>query len=364
MESVNEHESVEKNQKQIYYKIIGDNHKYHLGLNAMKEAFDDSSSCTTGGLYYTKKEHVWNFLHDGNKICKIEIPDDAKQVRVTSISGTCFKSDKINILELQHICVQTIIDWDLPMMHDAIACMYGYLDVLQHLQSLNEDTFTVSLYTASTEGQVHILDWWYDYTRQYKRRFALGHQVLECIDYTHHVPVLEWFYNKKDMIPFRYTSKAVDNASNYGHISVLDWWFRKNQLNNVPFEYTDVALDGAAFYGQAHVLDWWLDKYIKYNIPLKYTNLSILRASRENHINVLDWWLNKYLQYKDTKRRIEFKWDKKEIKKRLRNSHKNKQFHKFDDCVLKWWANFFEEYEVKFNWRKCKREIRIKPRNK
>ncbi len=73
-------ESIEK----LFYKIIGDNYgnfPYHLGLNSLeetKEEFNPEPTCRSGGLYYTTIEHILEYLHHGDKLCILSVPNSAR----------------------------------------------------------------------------------------------------------------------------------------------------------------------------------------------------------------------------------------------------------------------------------------------
>lgn len=335
----------------IYYKIIGNNHgtfNYHLGLNTLEEngeIFDDSSSCTAGGLYYTTKKYIWKWLSYGNKICKLRIPDDARQVEVrlrTNIQDKkLFKSDKIIILDIQDICLKTIIDWEIPMMSIKQACQYGYLDIVVFLYQ-GRDQYKVNQIDviASRYGMIHILEWWFDHIRWHVDPPSISFSVDSAAS-NGHLPVLElwWLKSKELFIEFTYTYKAMDAASHEGYIHVLDWFFDKYMNHNIPLRYTCMAMDHASYYDKINVLDWWLDKCIKNNIELKFTPSAMLYASHKGYVHILDWWVDKHVHYN-----VELKYNEIDIKLQLK---------RFQPKVVAWWKNFLK------NKSKIKHEIKL-----
>lgn len=114
---------------------------------------------------------------------------------------------------------------------------------------------------ASQFGCVHVLDWWIE----------ICHQLH---------------------IPFRFSQHALDCASRYGQLRVLDWW-KKQYLRNrsLHLNYTKDAVDNAH---SPEVLDWWFEMYSKYDVDLRYSTRSIDRCK---DTRILDWWLNAYLTY-------------------------------------------------------------------
>ena len=74
----------------IYYKVLNKelNHvgfQYKLGLNIDTEEFNSSGSNESGGLYFTDKENIIKYLHFGEYIAEITIPDDAQSIMIIII---------------------------------------------------------------------------------------------------------------------------------------------------------------------------------------------------------------------------------------------------------------------------------------
>ena len=88
-----------------YYKIIGNNFghfNYKLGLNSLSdngETFDPNVKCGPGGLYFCDITHIFEYLEYGDKVCTIELPEDAQVVKVENK----YKSDKIIITSIQDV---------------------------------------------------------------------------------------------------------------------------------------------------------------------------------------------------------------------------------------------------------------------
>jgi hypothetical protein len=81
----------------------------------------------------------------------------------------------------------------------------------------------------------------------------------------------------------KYTENALDRASEYGQINVLNWWVK----SNLPLKYTSNALIRASSNGYINVLNWWRES----NLPLKYDKVIIFENACNNcSLDVLDWW--------------------------------------------------------------------------
>jgi hypothetical protein len=80
----------------------------------------------------------------------------------------------------------------------------------------------------------------------------------------------------------------INAASAIGSIKVLD-----NCINNknVPCTYNYKAINAASMYGHVHVLEWWYS-HIKCK-GIVYSNAAIFRATMNGHLNVLEWWYSK-----------------------------------------------------------------------
>ena len=67
--------------------------------------------------------------------------------------------------------------------------------------------------------------------------------------------------------------------------------------HGIKLKYSKYAIDNASQNGHINVLDWWLKTSIKYKIKLKYSNYSIYYASNKNNHKVLVWWLNASIEH-------------------------------------------------------------------
>ncbi|KNE63395.1 hypothetical protein AMAG_08528 [Allomyces macrogynus ATCC 38327] len=95
------------------------------------------------------------------------------------------------------------------------------------------------------------------------------------------VDAMRWWATHK--LPFFYSPEAMDCASLYGHLAVLDWWLRESRVEPL---YTAAAVGNASRQARANVLEWWKQS----GLPLKYTVDIRRRGLASDHRGVTSWW--------------------------------------------------------------------------
>jgi hypothetical protein len=87
---------------EIYYKITNKNEKhfeyqYKDGLNILDKEFGENEvdDSLVGGLYFTDKENIHNFLNHGIFIREIRLPTNAKCIKFTGILDTYYRSNML-----------------------------------------------------------------------------------------------------------------------------------------------------------------------------------------------------------------------------------------------------------------------------
>jgi hypothetical protein len=103
-----------------------------------------------------------------------------------------------------------------------------------------------------------------------------------------HIQVLEWFKNSG--YEFKYDNYAISYASKSGNIKVLEWF--KN--SGYEFKYDVRAINWASDKGNIKVLEWF--KNSKYEF--KYSEWAINNASMRGHVEVLEWFKNSGYKFK------------------------------------------------------------------
>ena len=87
-----------------FYKFVGKNgnminrgYQYKFGRNDLREKFNPSGKCSSGGLYFADKNNIVRFNNFGDNLYEVGVPDDA---RVYEESCT-FKTDSIILKEIE-----------------------------------------------------------------------------------------------------------------------------------------------------------------------------------------------------------------------------------------------------------------------
>ncbi len=97
--------------EKVYYKILAcdwvhHGFQYKEGLNVDTVPFNPTGLCTPGGLYFTEKENIFDFLEYGCFIVEVRLPVDARVYK----DNNKYKADKIIISNPQFLSdyVQTL----------------------------------------------------------------------------------------------------------------------------------------------------------------------------------------------------------------------------------------------------------------
>ena len=85
-----------------------------------------------------------------------------------------------------------------------------------------------------------------------------------------------------------YSTESIDNASSNGKINILNWWLNANKEYGIELKYTEKAINFASKFDYVEILDWWA----KSGLALKYNSNAIDYASIGCKIKTLNWWLN------------------------------------------------------------------------
>lgn len=137
---------------------------------------------------------------------------------------------------------------------------------------------------ASRFGQTKVLSWWLSESdsschdplpREYDS------EPLDEASQKGHIHVLQWW--KSSGLSLRY-GLVMDVASASGQLPVLEWW--KN--SGLPLEYDRHALRSASYRGEVEVLEWWK----RSGLRLIYDKEVLVEATKFNRVEVLEWWKN------------------------------------------------------------------------
>ena len=90
-----------------------------------------------------------------------------------------------------------------------------------------------------------------------------------------------------------YKNNIINNASQHGHIQVLEWF--KNSC--YEFKYNESTINFASINGHVLVLEWFKNSGYEF----KYNEWAINYAFLNGHIQVLEWFKNSNYKFKYTK---------------------------------------------------------------
>ncbi|KAJ6789668.1 hypothetical protein PWT90_05149 [Aphanocladium album] len=92
----------------------------------------------------------------------------------------------------------------------------------------------------------------------------------------------QWFADRH-----MYDAEAVDGASRYGHVDMLDWWWRQSGM---PLRYTETSLEQASANGHIAVLQWWQEAAVQDESVVLRPGRALLWAAQLGRADVLQWW--------------------------------------------------------------------------
>lgn len=167
-------------QTPMYFKIIGNNlgnFPYHLGLNTLTENREKFNPApyygASGGLHYTTVAHILEYVGFGDRLCIVEIPEDAQVVEMENPDKyspiRSFKCDKMNIIEMKDLKQVSTWEYLVSMGADVranndwslhLACAEGRLEVAKYLVSMGANVHTANeraVIESSSYGMIDVV---------------------------------------------------------------------------------------------------------------------------------------------------------------------------------------------------------------
>ncbi|KAI8803038.1 hypothetical protein BJ742DRAFT_777712 [Cladochytrium replicatum] len=86
-----------------------------------------------------------------------------------------------------------------------------------------------------------------------------------------------------------YSDVAMDLASKYGHIDVLEWW---RVSSGSSLYWTRHAVEWASAFGHVDVLQWWKNS----ELGMEWNDMAVEMASKNGRAEVVEWWSNSGLE--------------------------------------------------------------------
>ena len=133
---------------------------------------------------------------------------------------------------------------------------------------------------VSWRGHVYVLEWWKQYCSEADIEFRYEHDAIDYASFYGRINILNWWVQSG--LQLKYSNKAIDGASLCGHINVLDWWIQ----SGLELKYSYDVINDASIYGCVDALNWWL----KSGLDVDYTDYAIISAAQGGNSRILMWW--------------------------------------------------------------------------
>ena len=143
---------------------------------------------------------------------------------------------------------------------------------------------------AFTNGYINILNWWRDQAVYGTLEFKMRNPIID--NAIGDKSVLFWCFDnynflKNHNIILEYSERIVDLAAKNGKVDILDHWIKFININKLEFKYTNNAINDASCYGRVDVLNWFLVS----GLELKFDKEYIEYLIKLDH-NISTWWIN------------------------------------------------------------------------
>ncbi|ORZ32632.1 hypothetical protein BCR44DRAFT_54976 [Catenaria anguillulae PL171] len=143
-------------------------------------------------------------------------------------------------LEQNLIPVRPTTIKDLPV----IAAEHGLVELLEYCKGTpalaKKVTYSTSALTAaSTNGHLHVLEWW----EANKKRITCGDETLRNATEHGQLAVLDWWFDKSGCKHLVYDKQVLVNALRYGQLDVLEWWMQRSVFDQDEIKHAFSSLE-------------------------------------------------------------------------------------------------------------------------
>lgn len=266
---------------------------------------------------------------------------------------------------------RALIKAGLNYSKDAInnAALYGHLDVIEWF-------YNYSKYVSDDEWFKNHLKYVYDKNqlttiKRFNINFKFTVKALYNATVHRNIKILDWFYNHEKLFTKEWNEEnshylLINNIANHYDTEILEWFFNHSNLATnkyfPKFEYTEELIDNASAHGKINVLNWFYDKYSANLLKFKYTKLAINMASYFGNIASLNWWL----RHKDLGIELKYSsaaidscsrmclidtldwWFYSGLKLKYTSDTINFAASENDINILSWWKNKYIYYDLEF----------------
>ena len=255
----------------MYYKVtnekeIHNGFQYKDGLNKLDIPFERNGTCVKGGLYFTDREHIYQFLGYGNGIREVTLPETAQMVKDSGTESVKYRADSIILGKKWNLAdVETWKEFKLNDMDRA--AQFGHLEIVKCLHEIGKNCSIDAMDFAAKNGHLDILKYLHEIEKDCTTN-AMDHAAENG-----HLDILKYLHE----IGKECTTDAMDRAAQFGHLEVLKY------LHEIGKECTTNAMDYATLYGHLEVL-----KYL-HEIGKNCTVFAMDWAASKGHLEIIKY---------------------------------------------------------------------------
>lgn len=369
--------------EEIFFKVTNVNEKhngyqYYDGLNILEEEFQEFGSCVPGGFYFSDAEKIHKFYNYGSNLRIVKLPKNNPNFKMVKdpdgdkwranmiilcekydlndintyqkfglkipddiVERICKSKSVENLNKLYESCHTQKMNFDDQYLYQIVKAELcnDRSDIYDHLLKMHDDNkinlqhiefrslmyykydnkphllnfilnlnyrIDFGLYTGSfhlpldyisKEGDVDKLKYWLDMFIKNNKTHMLQYSssAMDNASDNGHIKILDTWaeYHKKYGLKLKCTVNSTNSASRNCNIDVLNWW-RSFYANNRKLKLFNVSegVDYASKTGNITMLNWWMDTCDEFKLPFKCTNVAIDTILRSGNIHVLEWWKN------------------------------------------------------------------------
>jgi len=275
----------------MYYKIIGKNfgkYPYKLGLNTLadnREKFSRGAVCARGGLYFSDIKNIFGYLHYGDKVCTLTIPDDAQVIKVENK----YKADKIYIHKITEINIDTIkylvkCGADVDRLKHWAATT-GNLEIIKYLAECGFKIITIdneAILYASENGHLEIVKYLVECGADIKSHH---NYAVNMAAYNGHLEIVKYLIECGVDVTADNNS-LIRWAARKGHLELVKCLIERGADVNVIIDST--ALYWAAYKGQLEILRY----LVEHGADVTTDDYYVIRcAARRDQLEVVKYLL-------------------------------------------------------------------------
>jgi len=267
-----------------YYKIIGANlygkYPYKLGLNTLAdngEIFDETPTCGPGGLYFCDIKHIFKYIYHGDKICVLNIPDNAQVIEVEDK----YKADQIyidKIMEINYDTIKYLVDngADITVAY-SFPRIYGIGSGCDTISKYNH-----ILFRASENGHLEIIK----YLVEHKDGITKGKNdgIRSASEYGHFEIVKYLVEHGGDVTAF--DNSAISLAVSNGHLKIVKYLIEHGADVVHPVNNNNHMICSAACKGYLEIVKLLAEHGADITA---YDNEAICDAAKNGHLKIVKY---------------------------------------------------------------------------